>query len=81
MSAFGVSTAKAAPKAHLGNGNGFPTSVLPAFKAYEDRVRYVAISDADRHWDLRSAATIHQGVRLEDFPFDSQRSEDVPGKR
>jgi glycosyltransferase involved in cell wall biosynthesis len=58
--------------------HGFSSErILPAFKAYEDRVHYVAISDADRHSDLRYAATIHHGVRLEDFPFDPDGSEDL----
>jgi glycosyltransferase involved in cell wall biosynthesis len=51
--------------------------ILPAFKAYEDRVHYVAISNADRHPDLRYAATIHHGIRLQDFPFDPQGSGDL----
>ncbi|SFI84370.1 Glycosyltransferase involved in cell wall bisynthesis [Bosea sp. OK403] len=51
--------------------HGFSSErILPAFKAYQDRVHYVAISAADRHPDLRYAATIHHGIRLEDFPFD-----------
>lgn len=58
--------------------HGFSSDrILPAFKAYEDRVHYVAISDADRHPDLRYAATIHHGIRLEDFPFDPDGSEDL----
>src|SRR5450631_786675 len=58
--------------------HGFSSErILPAFKAYEDRVHYVAISDADRHADLRYAATIHHGIRLEDFPFDLHGSEDL----
>jgi glycosyltransferase involved in cell wall biosynthesis len=58
--------------------HGFSSQrILPAFKAYEDRVHYVAISDADRHPDLRYAATIHHGIRLEDFPFDPHGSEDL----
>ena len=58
--------------------HGFSSqSILPAFKAYEDRVHYVAISDADRNPDLRYAATIHHGIRLEDFPFDPHGSEDL----
>ncbi len=58
--------------------HGFSSDrVLPAFKAYEDRVHYVAISQADRHPDLRYAATIHHGIRLEDFPFDAQGSEEL----
>jgi glycosyltransferase involved in cell wall biosynthesis len=58
--------------------HGFSSQgILPAFKAYEDRVHYVAISDADRNSDLRYAATIHHGIRLEDFPFDPHGSEDL----
>jgi glycosyltransferase involved in cell wall biosynthesis len=58
--------------------HGFSSErILPAFKAYDDRVHYVAISDADRRWDLRYAATIHHGIRLEDFPFDPQGTEDL----
>jgi glycosyltransferase involved in cell wall biosynthesis len=58
--------------------HGFSSQrILPAFKAYEDRVHYVAISAADRHPDLRYAATIHHGIRLEDFPFDPLGSEDL----
>lgn len=43
--------------------------ILPAYRAYQDRVRYVAISDADRAPGLRYAATIHHGIRIDDFPF------------
>ena len=58
--------------------HGFSSDrILPAFKAYEDRVHYVAISDADRRSDLRYAATIHHGIRLEDFPFDPHGGEDL----
>jgi glycosyltransferase involved in cell wall biosynthesis len=58
--------------------HGFSSDrILPVFKTYEDRVHYVAISDADRHPDLRYAATIHHGIRLEDFPFDPEGGEDL----
>ncbi len=58
--------------------HGFSSeSILPAFKVYDDRVRYVAISDADRHPNLRYAATIHHGIPLKDFPFDPHGSEDL----
>src|SRR5437762_6234798 len=58
--------------------HGFSSErILPAYKAYDDRVHYVAISDADRHSDLRYAATIHHGIRLEDFPYDPRGSEDL----
>jgi glycosyltransferase involved in cell wall biosynthesis len=51
--------------------------IVPAFKAYEDRVHYVAISDADRHPDLQYAATIHHGIRIDEFPFDPNGSDDL----
>src|SRR5689334_16690004 len=58
--------------------HGFSSEhILPAFMAYEHRVHYVAISAADRHPDLRYAAIIHHGIRLEDFPFDPHGSEDL----
>jgi glycosyltransferase involved in cell wall biosynthesis len=58
--------------------HGFSSDrILPAYKAYNDRVHFVAISDADRSPDLRYVATIHHGIRLADFPFDPQGSEDL----
>src|SRR6478752_5009516 len=58
--------------------HGFSSQrILPVFKAYEDRVHYVAISAADRRSDLRYAATIHHGIRLADFPFDPKGGEDL----
>ncbi|WNJ89824.1 glycosyltransferase family 4 protein [Bosea sp. 685] len=58
--------------------HGFSSErILPAFKAYQDRVHYVAISAADQHPDLRYAATIHHGIKLEDFPFDPDGGEDL----
>ena len=51
--------------------------ILPAFRAYQDRVHYVAISDADRAPDLRYAATIHHGIPIEEFPFDPEGSDDL----
>jgi glycosyltransferase involved in cell wall biosynthesis len=40
-------------------------------------VHYVAISEADRHPSLRYAATIHHGIRLDEFPFDAEGSDDL----
>jgi glycosyltransferase involved in cell wall biosynthesis len=58
--------------------HGFSSArILPAYKEYEARVHYVAISDADRHADLRYAATIHHGIPLQDFPFDPLGGEDL----
>ena len=51
--------------------------ILPMYAPYQDRVHYVAISEADRHPDLRYAATIHHGIRIEDFPFDPAGSDDL----
>jgi len=58
--------------------HGFSSErIVPVFKRYEDRVHYVAISDADRHADLKYAATIHHGIRLDEFPFDADGSDDL----
>ncbi|MBB5711646.1 glycosyltransferase family 4 protein [Sphingomonas xinjiangensis] len=58
--------------------HGFSSDrILPMYKPFEDRVHYVAISDADRHPSLHYAATIHHGIRLDEFPFDAQGSEDL----
>ena len=43
--------------------------VLPIWREHADDVAYVAISEADRHPELRYAATIHHGLRLADWPF------------
>jgi glycosyltransferase involved in cell wall biosynthesis len=51
--------------------HGFSSErILPVFKAYDDRVAYVSISESDRHPALRYAATIHHGIPLDDFPFE-----------
>lgn len=58
--------------------HGFSSErIVPVFKRYEDRVHYVAISEADRHPDLAYAATIHHGIRIEEFPFDAAGSDDL----
>jgi glycosyltransferase involved in cell wall biosynthesis len=58
--------------------HGFSSDrILPMYKPFEDRVHYVAISEADRHPSLRYAATIHHGIRLDEFPFDAEGSDDL----
>lgn len=58
--------------------HGFSSErILPMYKPFEDRVHYVAISDADRHPALRYAATIHHGIPLGDFAFDADGSDDL----
>lgn len=50
--------------------HGFSSeAILPAYRAYDDIARYVAISDADRHPDLGYEATIHHGIELGGFTF------------
>lgn len=58
------------------HGFSSPT-ILPVFQRYNDRSAYVAISDADRHPSLDYAATIHHGIRLEEFPFNPDGSGDL----
>lgn len=58
--------------------HGFSSDrILPMYKPYEDRIHYVAISESDRHPTLRYAATIHHGIRLDEFPFDPVGSDDL----
>lgn len=58
--------------------HGFSSErILPMYKPFEDRVHFVAISEADRHPDLRYAATIHHGIPIEEFVFDPVGSEDL----
>jgi len=58
--------------------HGFSSErILPMYQPYQDRVHFVAISDADRHPSLRYAATIHHGIRLDEFPFEADGGEDL----
>ena len=58
--------------------HGFSSErIMPMYRPYEERVHFVAISDSDRHPDLRYAATIHHGIDIEAFPFDPAGSDDL----
>lgn len=58
--------------------HGFSSErILPMYKPFEDRIHYVAISEADRHLDLKYAATIHHGIVIDHFPLDPVGSEDL----
>ncbi|VXC78494.1 glycosyltransferase family 4 protein [Sphingomonas sp. AX6] len=58
--------------------HGFSSDrILPMYAPYQDRVHYVAISAADRHPELRYAATIHHGIPITEFPFDPTGSENL----
>ena len=43
--------------------------IVPVYQAYNDIGHYVAISEANRHPDLRYAATIYHGIPLDEFTF------------
>jgi glycosyltransferase involved in cell wall biosynthesis len=58
------------------HGFSSPT-ILPVYERYDGRSAYVAISDADRAPSLTYAATIHHGIRTDEFPFDPQGSDDL----
>src|SRR3546814_366741 len=61
--------------------HGFSSErIFPVFQSYADRVAYVAISESDRHPSLPYAATIHHGIRLQDFSFDPEGSGDLDRK-
>lgn len=48
--------------------HGFSSErIVPVYRAYDDVVHYVSISDADRHPALTYAATIHHGIEVERF--------------
>jgi glycosyltransferase involved in cell wall biosynthesis len=48
--------------------HGFSSErIVPVYERYDDRVHYVAISDADRHPKLHYAATIHHGIDMRAF--------------
>jgi glycosyltransferase involved in cell wall biosynthesis len=58
--------------------HGFSSErILPMYVPYQDRVHFVAISEADRHPALRYAAMIHHGVPVDRFPFDAQGSDEL----
>jgi glycosyltransferase involved in cell wall biosynthesis len=52
--------------------HGFSSpGILPVYKKYNHRVFYVSISDADRSPDLDYIRTIHHGINLKQFDFQS----------
>ena len=56
--------------------HGFSSDrILPMYEPFQHRVHYVAISEADRHPALTYAATIHHGIRPDDFSFDAAGSD------
>ncbi len=51
--------------------------ILPMLAEYQHDAHYVAISDTDRHPDLRYAATIPHGIDVSSFPFVADGGEDL----
>ncbi|HOJ52380.1 MAG TPA: glycosyltransferase [Syntrophales bacterium] len=50
--------------------HGFSSpKILPVYEKYNDRVYYVAISEADKNPRLSYVATIHHGIDLSQFTF------------
>ncbi|MGB7408022.1 MAG: glycosyltransferase family 4 protein [Pontixanthobacter sp.] len=49
--------------------------ILPMYEPFDRLIQYVAISEADRHPALNYAATIHHGIDVAEFPFDSEGSD------
>lgn len=53
--------------------HGFSSeAIVPVYERYNGTNFYVAISDANRHPRLRYAATIHHGIKAEQFSFQPQ---------
>ena len=56
--------------------HGFSSpKILPVYQAYNDRVAYVSISNADRHPSLDYIATVYNGIDLKQFTFNPQAGE------
>jgi len=49
--------------------------IVPVYRRYDDRVAYVAISEADRHPDLTYAATVHHGIPVAEVPVGAGSSD------
>lgn len=50
--------------------HGFSSEkIVPVYRAFAGRARYVSISDSDRHPSLDYLATIHHGIDLDAFTF------------
>jgi glycosyltransferase involved in cell wall biosynthesis len=53
--------------------HGFSSDrILPAYRAFNGRTHYVSISAANRHPDLDYTATVHHGIDLAAFTFQTQ---------
>lgn len=56
--------------------HGFSSErIVEVYRRYDDRVAYVAISEADRHPALTYAATVHHGIPVHEVPVGRGSSE------
>jgi glycosyltransferase involved in cell wall biosynthesis len=56
--------------------HGFSSpGILPVYKKYNGKTFYVSISDADRSPDLDYIKTIHHGIDIQQFDFQSQQDD------
>jgi glycosyltransferase involved in cell wall biosynthesis len=56
--------------------HGFSSpGILPVYKKYNNKAFYVSISDADRSPDLDYIKTIHHGIDIKQFDFQSQQDD------
>ncbi len=50
--------------------HGFSSEkILPVYKKYNNHVHYVSISNSDRNPDLEYAATVYNGINIDEFIF------------
>lgn len=58
------------------HGAAWVRATHPIFQAYRD-LPFVSLSDAERQLlpELNYVATVHNGIRLEDFPFESEKDD------
>ena len=67
---MGLAYSRLIPTPMVTTIHGFSSErIVPVYRRYDDRVAYVSISDADRHADLRYAATVYNGIDVDDFRF------------
>jgi glycosyltransferase involved in cell wall biosynthesis len=53
--------------------HGFSSpGILPVYRKYDDKVHYISISNADRAADLNYTATVHHGIKIDEFKFQKQ---------
>ncbi len=58
--------------------HGFSSErILPAYRAFDGRMHYISISEADRHPDLTYLATVHHGLDFKEFTVQPRAGEQL----